>query len=386
MTEHLRRRNSGNFYDAFNITDECDPQFLTQTKGVRFVSELKRLENFGIPEGFGVDPFHDLEEGILKDILRATLGAFVKNGAITETSIESRICGFNYETDLEHQINDMRHWSGLQTKNLAFRFNFMFSDLRNKVNIKYFEAISLIVEIVKIVYSSELNEDHLQKLRNKLESFKRIWIDVYKKNGKPKLHNLIVHYVDMIRIHGPLSILETTSYERNHRQLTRTMEKGPQYMNVTKMCAEKYMFWWSQKWNSCCDGFYELKKHKETISTINMHNVVYFPSSVNWNTSHTIVTAATMIHTYKPDLYVVHGTFNNFVFFKIKTIIIVNGEIYLKCSHLKTSYSTFYTAFKILSEENQFSIFSLEDLFTKEPFCHAKPIDSNSKYIISLRS
>lgn len=379
------RRSSQDFYESFETTDESDQQFLTQSRGIRFISELRQLKNLGIPEGLGVDPFHDFEEGVLKDLLRSTLDSFIEQGLMTERNIESRISGFNYEIDSDHRIHDMRHMSGLQIRNLAFRFNFIFSDLRTVLP-DYFKTISNVVEIMKIVYSSRLNDGHLKHLAEKVEIFREMWISIYKKKGKPKMHNIVCHYVDMIKFHGPLALLETTAFERNHRQIKRTIEKGPQYINVNKMCAEKYMYWWAQKWLNNRDEFYKLTTQKEESTTIDINNLVDCPTTINWSKAHTVVDAATWIHTYRKGLYVVRGTYENFKFYKIQQIIIVNREIYLKCVHLKTTYSKFFASYKIMNEDKELSIFGVNDLFTRQPFCHAKPIDSNSKYIICKKN
>lgn len=384
-TGQFQKRNSENFYEAFESTDDFDPQFLSSSKGVRFVSELKQCPNLGIPEGLGVDPFHDLEEGVLKDLLRSTLDSFIEQGLMTESNIASRINSFNYETDSDHKIHDIRHLSGLQIRNLVFRFNFIFSDLRTILP-DYFKTISNVVEIMKIVYSSKLNDGHLKKLAEKLKILKETWVRIYRKGGKPKMHNILCHYVDMIKFHGPLALLETTAFERNHRQIKRTIEKGPQYININKMCSEKYMYWWSRKWISTRDEFYKLETQKEKRTKIDIQNLVNFPSTINWSHSHTVANVATWIHTYREGLYVARGTFENFSFYKIEQIIIFNSEIYLKCRHLKTLYSSFYAAYKIIKEDKLLSIFHLNDLFSTQPFCHAKPIDENFKYIICKRN
>lgn len=71
-------------------------------------SALTRLTYFSVPEGFGVDPCHDFEEGYIKYLKKSLFDIVIQKGLCTEDEIKDRIYSFNYGTiDQVHRIKNL---------------------------------------------------------------------------------------------------------------------------------------------------------------------------------------------------------------------------------------------------------------------------------------
>lgn len=380
--DDIIQRTNDNFYKYLNDTptSERNPQvFLSQTKGVYRNSELSRLKFMKVPGAISADTFHDIEEGFGKDLLHHVIYLLTESGKITRDEIFERIFNFNYGVlDIGDKPTNSKHFSGVQIRNLLFRFNFIFWD---KADYTFFEATSVMSKILQIVYSNTIKNHHITILRSLIERVKEIWHIEWGQIFKPKPH-IMSHYPDLIEKNGPLVQCNTAAYEMHHKVLTRVVAKNPQFVNILKSCAERHQVAWSKYWQQ--GKFHDLVVGKGKMVKIQMNGVIHYPQEIDWSSPVYEVKKAKYIYTYAKDLYIVNG----YNFLRIQNVIVfAEAEtIYLKCKELDTEYVSFFAAHKIKAEKEESIIINVADLKIKETFAEICPFAMEEKYILCKRN
>lgn len=383
--EGIKLRTNDNFYTGVDSTDLEQPltQYLINTKGILRRSQLSRLKFFQIPANIGCDPFHDLEEGVANDLIKIVLDFLHSNGDISKKDSESRIVNFDYGLlDSAYRPKNITRMSGIQTRNVIHRFNFIFADLVSEDNRNYFEAMTLLSEIMKTVYSNRIEETHIQQLESNVMKLASLWINDFGLKAKPKLHFLL-HAGHIIRKLGPLSLMETSVFERKHRFFTKVAEKNSQFMNILFSCAERHQIAWAEHWSSV-ESFFPLTLTKQKSITMNFNNdeITHFDSDgVIYE-----VQSAHLVHTYKPEVYVVKEINNILRFFVIIHVFVQNETIFLKCNAVQTSYNEFFSAYQVQKVSRKSYIIKTSTLYTTETFAATQPYRRREKYIICKRN
>lgn len=386
--DQIEQRTNSTFYQFLDETPEDQfhsQNFLTQTKGVYRKSELCRLRYLKIPESIAVDVFHDIDEGFGKDVFTHMTNLLVQSGQLSEEELSDRILNFDFGIlDISMRPTNATHFSGIQMRNLLYRFNFLFYD---KANYTMFEPTSLVSKILQILHSNRIKASNINILRQLITRLKTIWGVEMSLKFKPKAH-FLEHYADIIEKVGPLVLCDTAAYEMHHRILTRVIEKNPQFVNIMKSCAVRHQLAWASKWKN--GKFYTLKITGKGIKKkINMENVVSFPTYVDWSKEVHEVPKASYIYDYMKDLFVVQPGENRYNFYQIEAVIVFleNEMIYLKCKEVKTQYNGFFAAHKIISEPSSTSvIIDVKQLEIKESFAIIRPFRSDERYILCKRN
>lgn len=244
----VQMRTNEHFFEAFDqipSEEQHSQDFLVRSQGIYRRSEVLRLKFFKLPDCIGADIFHDIDEGIGKDLFNFTTNFLVSSGNITMEEISNRILSFDYgRLDIDSRPSNINHLSGIQMRNILYRFNFMFYGV---VEFHFFEATSIMSRILQLVHSNVIHTRNIDLLRTLITRFKEIWHNVWEQIIKPKLH-FFDHYPDLIEKIGPLVLCDTAAYEKHHRILTRVVEKNPQFKNILKSLSERHQTLWAQSW------------------------------------------------------------------------------------------------------------------------------------------
>lgn len=378
----IEHRSCENFYehlDAVPAEEYSCPDFLKRTKGIYKKTALTELKHLEIPEAIPSDPFHDLDRGFGQDLFEEAIQKLIEYGKISLPEITERIKSFDYgPIDINLRPSNIKHLSGLQIRHILYRFNFIFYDIANR---EFLDATSLLSRILQIVYSNSVTESQIQLLETLIFRLLNLWTTIFGKSLKPKGHNLL-HYPEIIRKTGPLSLCETTAFERKHRFLTRIAKKNTQFTNILKSCSERHQLWWAHEWTKEKMSNFTYKGSKK--KHINIANCSSYPMNVNWAEEKHVVDSATHIYLYKKGLYVIHEKHR---FFLIEEVIIEakSEKIYLRCQKVITEYDNFFCAHKIKKNEEVFIIVDVETLESKESYAIVKPYKSSTEFVLTKR-
>lgn len=138
------------------------------------------LKYYLIGESMTCDPFHDLEEGIVKDVLHAMFESLYRpdKKLITKEGITARAKSFDYgDLDLQYRPRSYSlekkgfGLSAVQLRNFLLRFLFIYGDLENDDNKAKFDIIRYLIIIRKFCYSNYLTEGHLQLVEDVIRKF-----------------------------------------------------------------------------------------------------------------------------------------------------------------------------------------------------------------------
>lgn len=383
--EHIEHRRRENFYahlKAIPATEQTSPD-LIRTKGICKETALTELKYLEIPEALPADVFHDLDRGLGQDLFDEAIQKLIQYGKIDLPTITERIKSFDFgPIDINLRPSSIKHLSGLQIRQVLYRFNFIFHDTAPR---KFFEATSLMSKILQIVYSNSVTESQIQLLKTFIFRLLNLWKSIFGQHLKPKGHNLL-HYPEIIRKTGPLSLCETTAFERKHRFFTRVAEKNAQFTNILKSCSERHQMWWANEWKKgkMHDFTYTGPEQKR----VSVENCSLIPESINWTEEVTVVKSAHYIFLYSKGLCVTVSNQRGYRFFLIENVIIEARaeKIYLRCKPLLTEYDNFFAAHKIQNVEDSFVILAVEELELKETFSIIKPYKTSTEFILTKRN
>lgn len=376
--DEISLRTNSNFYEGLeNIQSSSE-----HVKGVYKESELCRLMYCKVPEVIGADIFHDLDEGVTKELIEEAISYLTKCGNITTEEVHSRILGFDYGVlDQDYCPSDMRHLSGLQVRNLALRFNLIFADLITTNNDQLFKLTSHLSTVIQIVYSSKLNQLDLEVLDKQIMELLTTMQIVFPNVTLKWKSHFLTHYTTFVMKLGPLCANETSAYEMKHRFFTRIAEKNTQFLNILWSFAFRHQISWSDLWSRTGD-LYEIKYEKAIEIGIDNEIIFQHLDVFSENKKIFLVKSAHCVFTYQTGYYI----FKNDQFHEICNVFVQDKIIFLKCVAIKTYFDTVFVAHKIIGKEITSSIFSLETLINKETYTTQTPYSINTKYILCKRN
>lgn len=181
--------------------------WLEKTRGVKMISALSTLKYFSVSTGSSVDIFHDLYEGVVVFALSTVFEHFKSKRILTIEKIKERVNQFKYgklnrahtPSNIQLERKSNLGLSGMQLKTLILYFPFIFGDCFNdKKNMKAYELITSLIQIITIVNKPKLTENDLSSLKIAVDIHLDIIVNEFKLKLKPKHHHL-VHYVRIIR-------------------------------------------------------------------------------------------------------------------------------------------------------------------------------------------
>lgn len=222
--------------------DILDPKIAQGYKNHCLLNDLKF---FHILDNISVDLMHDMHEGNIQFFLKNVINHCIEKH-FTFNEIFKRIRDFNYGA-----LNRKNHPSKLnitkdnlgqnatQTYCLFIHLPFILHDLKDKLNKDVCDALALLLTIMRIIYSSEINESQV----NELEQLITRYLDCVKKefkfSFKPKSHFLL-HYPEAIRRMGPPKRTWMMRFEAKHKFFTTAAKKTNNYINIAKTLASRH--------------------------------------------------------------------------------------------------------------------------------------------------
>lgn len=214
--DQLNMRNRNNYEDAVKESSDC----IEKSRGTGILKGclLNLSKYFHVAENFILDATHDFLEGVVPFMIKLLLRYLISlpQTAISAALLNRRIELFHYAfNDLANKPSPKFTTKGLKKKGnyltkqraaqnwcLVRMLPFLIGDLVSEGNDHYTHFLQLL-DIMDIVMSPKLANEHIVVLedliRQFVDKFTELYPDVQPIN---KFHHM-VHFPDIIRLHGP---------------------------------------------------------------------------------------------------------------------------------------------------------------------------------------
>lgn len=216
---------------------------------------LNNLKNFHILKCRSQDVMHDILEGVAGFVLQQVLKCLDSNTNLSYDTICSKLNAFTYGSlDTKHKPSKISKESLKKPKlkqsatqiyclitNLPFILSNDVIAAMDECPLSgraAWSCIELLLQIMQVVWSTRIEEKHLQHLENVVDKF-LLYKKLFKEKVKPKLHFLI-HYANSIRAAGPLIYLSMMRAEGKHAEFTDYAKRTNNFKNITKTLATRH--------------------------------------------------------------------------------------------------------------------------------------------------
>lgn len=302
----------------------------SETKGIKQYCILNDLKYFHMLNSPSQDPFHDLNEGAVRELLTNFFTYMIHNKIIAEKKLIQKIQYFNYgylKRDVKPSMVLLTkanlNQNGSQIMCLLQNVPFIFYEYRDHELLEeVWKCVLALIRISQIVYSAKLTEDDVNEMERLIEAHLTLHQKCFKVHLKPK-HHFLLHYGHIIRNMGPIKFLSMIRFESKHQQLKKLIAKSTNFRNITKTIAQKHQIQMQFKTDTYKDVINFGKKTKlsrnETIFLNNFQqNDLIF--EIKWFEVNS--------YRYKKDLLIQ----DNGYLYKIDRCLISDAEdIYLLC-------------------------------------------------------
>ncbi|XP_043478510.1 uncharacterized protein LOC122508910 [Leptopilina heterotoma] len=215
--------------------------------GVARQSAISDLKSGSTLELIGVDPAHDIFEGIVEYDTGLILHQFIEiDDFFTLTELNSRVQNFDYgpnETNKPRPIklNQIKNKHIKMSASEAFCFirnlGLLIGDLVPRAN-EHWDLFITLREIIDIVVSPIVDVDILNYLESLIAEYLGKLTSLFKDCVKPK-HHLLPHYPRVSKRFGPIWHLSTLRCESKNRISKLAAHASRNRQNITKTLAIK---------------------------------------------------------------------------------------------------------------------------------------------------
>lgn len=102
---------------------------------------------------------------------------------------------------------------------------------------KVWPCVISLLQIIRIIYSANINESDLRQLEAAASSHLKRIIECFNVKELKFKHHMMIHYANIIRAVGPVVHMSTMRFEMKHKSFTNYARRSNNYRNVTKSLA-----------------------------------------------------------------------------------------------------------------------------------------------------
>jgi hypothetical protein len=391
-TDNLELRTPENYDVGVRIAEEMNQG--DSNTGLKRNCALNKSRFFNFVLHPVLDAMHDFLEGVVPFILKLVLRYFVLNAkeyGISAKVLNDRIRMYSYgssdssnkpsprftQENLREQGNYNIKQRAAQAWCLIKNFPLMFGDLIPRKD-PYFSLVLSLLDIMDIIFSPVLSPAHISQLREMIDTFyfdfNRLFPDV---NPINKFHHMI-HYPDIIKMHGPPIRYWCMRYEAFHNIVKRKAQLNCNFTNISKSIAHHLQSVFCANMQSD-DGF---KKHRVEVGPnlfvlSSLNAVEKFPLVESFvKPNHPVLFPPWVLVNgwmYRTNSAIVlkksFETISGYPEFgKIQKIVVQNDEVAFIVSHFNSLFDKHFHAFE-LHEENPplHALFLLNNIPDCEP-------------------
>lgn len=230
---------------AENLLQEGNKIDFKATKGVKRNCIFNELQNFHFLDNPTLDVMHDVNEGLIPFYLTCLFDYCNSNNIIKKSDIVRLVRDYTYgvlhKQNKPSTINFACSNLGQNATQLYFimkHLPFIFYEYREQLK-NVWESAESLLNIMRIVYSTEICEDDIHQLTTYIEEHYTCLIRIFHKKLLPKHHN-VLHYPNAIRKMGPLIHSWMMRFEAKHQFFTNAAQRTNSFVNIAKTLAKKH--------------------------------------------------------------------------------------------------------------------------------------------------
>lgn len=247
VEDKSKYRTKQNYAAALDIVKKSYSVDIKCTTGIRYECNLNNSRYFHIIDNRNNDILHDLHEGTVPSLIENLIGHCIKVKVFSLEQINSYVEFFDFgrlnqnyiPTSLTLGAKSLGQ-NASQIRCIMLNLPFIFYDFKdNEEVLKIWESVTTILEIIRIVHSSDLYEEDLVRLDNAVSKHIQCIKKFFGQHALPKHHNM-THYASNIRHVGPIVHQSTMKYERKHKDFTDIANKTNNFVNIGQTMALKH--------------------------------------------------------------------------------------------------------------------------------------------------
>lgn len=207
---------------------------------------------FGLVKCFNTDGFcrictcskRSSETQVIPLVMKFVFDTAFNRKAFTSIEIICLIRDFNYgilsKRNKPSKIiltKSKLNQNAIQSINFILNLPFIFYDKKERLD-DVWNILNLLLQIMQIIFSSEITEHDLNRLSNLISEF----LESLVKNGiflTPKCYNM-THYVTVIKNMGPLVHMWAMRAERKHKFFTNISRNTNCFKNITETLSSRH--------------------------------------------------------------------------------------------------------------------------------------------------
>uniref|UniRef100_A0A8D8PFR4 (northern house mosquito) hypothetical protein n=1 Tax=Culex pipiens TaxID=7175 RepID=A0A8D8PFR4_CULPI len=220
----------------------------TETTGIDFKCPFIEIPHFNVINSMTFDPMHDFAEGICPFTVAMALRKIIQNHDILNLKVlNQRKDLFNYGMYKKSNIPEKITKYHLQKEYLKMSSNEMFTflyflpmmlgDLIAE-NTPEWDYLLLLRRIVFFTFKPSFCLEDIQKLKEMIANHHRMYIALFEKPLKPKMH-FLTHYPSAILKFGPLENTDCRRFESKNRDVKQYVRNTFNRKNLSKSIGIK---------------------------------------------------------------------------------------------------------------------------------------------------
>lgn len=383
-------RNKTHYEQMLDIVRESEKVDLKQTFGVKRYCVLNDLKQYHIFENFCVDIMHDLYEGAVSFLLENIFQFLIKNKVFTENYLKKKIKFHQYPKKFRRNkpsiVNVTKHNMGqnaTQMKCLFLNLPFILKEFEQNTHLKkVWPCVTLLLRVIQIVQTQSIDNNLLNELNECVTNHLDLLIETFNVHLHPK-HHFMLHYVNIIRLIGPLYATSMFRFEAKHKCFKTFARNTHNFVNINKTLAVKHQQQLASRKNSFCDSIVHTKLKPINMVFIRAHFDSTIQSHVMNNPScFEIASFSLNAYAYDRGSIIVY---NNSLF-EVEMILYTDENFFFIAQKMDyLGVDDFSQTLKIKKcNELSFSLISFDDLSHKKSYA-SKFIEKNQFVIIDNR-
>lgn len=228
---------------------------LSKDFGVKEDSILNKLARYHVINGSVYDIMHDLLEGVVPYEIKLVLGFLISQNLFTVEQLNQRISTFRYGSQeaknkpspnfslTPNSVNRIYYnQNAVQSWLLLRAFPFLIEHLVTHIGSEHLHLLLLLNKIVEICFASEINDYMLCELTEKIRTHKQLFLKLFPDKKFINKHHHMEHYVDLIKMRGPLINYCCLVYESKLGELKRLFKSSMNYINLPYSITKRQAF------------------------------------------------------------------------------------------------------------------------------------------------